>query len=213
MRNVRWLIVPFFLIFVLGCGLLSGAQNIQNAVSTQLPGILTSAPTAQGMIETLAAQSSSSTCSGTPSAGGLGVSLERAKTVLQTTGQFTFTDGTVDGQPASTATVASGGTSGFSAIQNGFSAQFIGDPCNLSRILVIAPYTDQQATVEQGLAAVSVLFSSILPLDVQFPLLGWLTENYSKIPVSGQQQTTIGTMQFTLSRTQTEMHLEIVPAK
>jgi hypothetical protein len=216
MRTIRWLVIPFLLLFVLGCSLISGVQNlqnIQNAVSTQLPSILTSAPTAQGMIETLAAQQIPGTCTGTPSAGGLGIQLDRAKTILQASQQFTFTDGTVDGQPASTATLASAGASSFSAISNGFSAQFIGDPCNLTKILVTAPYTDQQATVDQGVAAVSILFSAILPLDVQFSLLGWLTENYSKVPVSGQQQTTIGTMQFTLSRTQAEMQLEIVPAK
>ncbi len=56
----------------------------------------------------------------------------------------------------------------FRMIANGFSAQFIGDPCNLSRILITAPYTDQQATVDQGLAAATVLFSAIIPLDVQF---------------------------------------------
>ena len=213
MRNIRWLVMPFLLLFVLGCGLISDVQNIQNAASTQLPALLTSVPTAQGMIETLAAQQSSSPCTGTPTSGGLGIALERAKTVLQATQQFTFTDGTVDGQPVSTATLASAGASAFSAIANGFSVQFIGDPCNLSRILVNAPYTDQQATVEQGLAASTILFSSLMPLDVQLPLLAWLSQNYSNLPVSGQQQTTIKNMQFTLSRTQDQMSLEILPAK
>ena len=212
MRNIRWLVMPFLLLFVLGCGLISGVQNLQNAASTQLPGILTSAPTALGAVETVAAEQASSNCS-TPTSGGLGIALDRAKTVLQATQQFTFTDGTVDGQPASTATLASAGASTFSAIANGFSAQFIGDPCNLSRILVTAPYTDQQETVDQGLAAVNILFAAIIPLDVQLPLLAWLSQNYSNVAVSGQQQTTIKNMQFTLSRTQSEMSLEILPAK
>jgi hypothetical protein len=216
MRTMRWLVIPFLMLFVLGCGLISGIQSIQNvknAVSTQLPGILTSVPTTQGMIETLAAQKIPSTCAGTPTTGGLGIALDRTKSVLQTTGQFTFTDGTADGQPASTATLASGGGATFSAISNGFSAQFIGDPCNLSRILVKAPNTGQQETIDQGLAAANLLFSSLIPLDVQLPLLLWLSQNYSKVPVSGQQQTTIKNMQFTLSRSQTEMSLEIVPSK
>lgn len=211
MRNMRWLAIPFLLFFMLGCGLISDVQNIQNAASTQLPGILTSEPTMQGMIETAAA-APTSTC-GTPTTGGLGISLDRAKTMLQATGQFTFTDSTVDGQPVSTATLTSGGASSYSVISNGFSAQFIGDPCNLSRILITAPYTDQQATVDQGLAASTVLFSALMPLDVQLPLLAWLAQNYSNVPVSGQQQTTIKNMQFTLSRTQNVMSLEIVPAK
>jgi hypothetical protein len=200
------------MLFVLACGLSNGIQQIQQA-ATKLPDILTSAPTALGVIETMAASAIPPSNCGTPTSGGLGIQLDRAKTVLQTTGQFTFTDGTVDGQPVSTATLASGGASNFPAIANGFSAQFIGDPCNLSRILITAPYTDQQETIDQGLAAANILFVTIIPLDVQFPLLAWLTQNYSNVPVSGQQQTTIKNMQFTLSRTQSEMSLEIVPAK
>jgi hypothetical protein len=212
MRPIRLLLVPLMMLFVLACGLSNGIQQIQQA-ATQLPDILTSAPTALGVVETMVASAvPPSNCPATPTAGGLGIASDRAKTVLQATQQFTFTDGTVDGQPASTATLASAGASAFSAISNGFSVQFIGDPCNLSRILITAPYTDQQATVEQGLAASTILFSSLMPLDVQLPLLAWLSQNYSNLPVAGQQQTTIKNMQFTMSRTQTEMSLEIIPA-
>jgi hypothetical protein len=214
MHNIRWLALPFLLLFVLGCGLISGVQNIQNAVSTQLPDILTSAPTALGVVETMVASAvPPSNCPATPTTGGLGITLDRTKTVLQATGQFTFTDGTVDGLPASIATLASGGATTFSAVSNGFSAQFIGDPCNLSRILITAPYTDQQATIDQGLAAVNLLFVALIPLDVQLPLLAWLAQNYANVPVSGQQQTTIKNMQFALSRTQAEISLEILPAE
>ena len=213
MRPIRLLLVPLMMLFVLACGLSNGIQQIQQA-ATQLPDILTNVPTALGVIETMVASAvPPSNCPSTPTAGGLGIGSDRAKTVLQASGQFTFTDGTVDGQPASTATLASAGGSTFSAISNGFSAQFIGDPCNLSRILITAPYTDQQATVDQGLAAATILFSALMPLDVQLPLLTWLSQNYSNVPVSGQQQTTIKNMQFTLSRTQTEISLEILPAK
>jgi hypothetical protein len=52
-----------------------------------------------------------------------------------------------------------------------------------------------------------------MPLDVQLPLVTWLAENYTNVPVSGQKRTIIGKMQFTLSRTQNEMNLEILPAK
>jgi hypothetical protein len=83
----------------------------------------------------------------------------------------------------------------------------------LSRILINAPYTDNQATIDQGLAAANVLLTAIIPLDVQLPLIAWLATTYSNVPVSGQQQTTIGSMQFTLARTQSEMSLEILPAK
>ena len=213
MRKIHWLVLPFLLLFILGCNLISGIQDVKDVASTQLPSILTSAPTAQGMIETLAAQQSSSSCPESPSSGGLGIAIDRTKTLLEGTGQFIFTEGTVDGLPASTAMMTSAGMSAFSAISGGFSAQFIGDPCNLSKILIKAPYTDQQATVDQGLAAASLLFSTLMPLDVQFPLLAWLSQNYADVPVSGQQQTVIKNMQFTLQRNQNEMSLEILPAK
>jgi hypothetical protein len=213
MGKVRWLVIPTLMLFVLACGLSNGIQQIQQAV-TQLPEVLTSAPTALGAIETMAATAMPpSNCPATPTAGGLGVGLVNAKSVLQMTQQFTFTDGSIDGQPASTATLASAAAGTFSAISNGFSAQFIGDPCNLSQIKITIPRTDQQATVDQGVEAVNIVLTGTLPLDVQLTFFTWLTQNYSTVPVAGQQQTTIKNMQFTLSRTPTEMRLEILPAK
>jgi hypothetical protein len=84
----------------------------------------------------------------TPSAPGLGISLDQVKTVLQATQQFIFTDGTVNGQPASTATLGSGAAASFPAIANGFSAQFIGDPCNIRQLTLSLPRNDQQDTVD-----------------------------------------------------------------
>ena len=211
MRLTRFLAIPFVMLFVLACGLTNGIQQIQQA-ATQLPGMLTSMPTAMGAVETSVAAQASGNCS-TPTPGGLGITLDKAKTVLQITQQFTFTDGTLDGQPVSTATLASAAASTFSAIANGFSAQFIGDPCNLSKILVTIPRTDQQNMADQGIGVINILFSAFIPPEIQLPLLAWLAENYANVPVSGQQQTTIGTMQFTLQRTQAIMTLEIVPAK
>jgi hypothetical protein len=209
MRTFVWLAIPFLFLLAMACGLCSGIQNIQNAASTQLPAILTSVPTTQGMIETAMAVPTS-VC-GTPASGGLGVGLDKARAVLQATGQFTFTEGTVDGQPVSTATLSSSGAPSYSAISGGFSAQFIGDPCNLSKVLIKTPYTDQQETVNQGLAAATVLFSALMPLDVQLPLMTWLAQNYTTVPVSGQKQTTIKNMQFTLQRSANEMTFEIIP--
>jgi hypothetical protein len=210
MGKNRYFVIPLVMVFLMACGLSNGIQQIQQA-ATQLPGILTSAPTALGAIETSVAQSSSA-C-GTSTSGGLGIGLANAKTVLELTQQVTFTEGIVEGQPVSTATLTSTAASAFPAIATGFSAQFIGDPCNLTRILVTAPRTDQQDTADQGMGIINVLISGFMPLDVQLPLLTWLTQNYADVPVGGQQQTTIGTMQFTLQRTQTEMTLEVVPAK
>ena len=212
MRQPRLLAIPLVMFFILACGLTNGIQQIQSAV-TQLPGVLTSMPTAMGSIETAAAGQTSSNCS-TSTAGGLSITLDKVKAVLQYTNQVTFLDGTLNGQPVSTATLSTAGASTFPAISNGFSAQFIGDPCNLSEIKVITPRTDQQDTIDQGIAVVNTLFAAFMPPDVELPFLAWLAENYAKVPVSGQQQTTIGKMQFTLQRSKTNsMTLDIVPVK
>jgi hypothetical protein len=212
MGQPRLLAISFVMFFILACGLTNGIQQIQSAV-TQLPGVLTSMPTAMGGIETAAAGQTSSNC-GTPSAGGLEITLDKVKAVLQYTQQVSFTEGTLNGQPVSTGTLSTTGASTFPAVSNGFSAQFIGDPCNLSEIKVITPRTDQQDTVDQGIAVVNTLFAAFMPPDVELPFLTWLAENYPNVPVSGQQQTTIGKMQFTLQRSTTNlMTLEIVPAK
>jgi len=213
MRHTRLLLIPFIMVFLLACGLTNGIQQIQQAV-TQLPDILTSAPTALGAIETMVASAvPPSNCPATPSAGGLGVSVDTAKNVLQMTQQFTFTDGSVNGQPVSTATLASAAAGNFSAISDGFSAQFIGDPCNLSEIKMTVPRTDQPASVDQGTQVVNLVLIGTLPIDVQFSFMSWLSQNYSTVPVSGQQQTTLKNLLFTLQRDQTSMLLDILPAK
>jgi len=225
MHKNRWLVIPFFMLFVMGCGLISGVQGIQNAATTQLPALqtaastefpalLTSAPTAQGMLSTLeAGQQASGTCPNTPAPGGLGISMDTARTVLQMTKQFAFADGTSNGQPAVVVTLTTDGASTFPAIAPGFTAQFIGDPCNLSRISVSIPRTDQSDTADQGVSALNIVLAGTLPVDVQLSFLTWVSQNYPSIPVSGQQQTTIKTFQFTLQRNQNSEILDIVPAK
>lgn len=213
MRKIRWLVFPLFLIFLLGCGLLSGIQDIQKTVSTQLPGILTSAPTAEGMIETLAAQQSQNQCTGTPTTGGLGISVENTKNFLQLTQEFTFSDGTANGQPAVIATLTTSGASTFPAIAQGFSAVYIGNVCNLSQVAITIPRSDQQDTVDQGLGVMNIVLAGTLPADVQITFFTWLTDNYGSLAVDGHTQTTIKNMQFNLQRSQTNMLLEILPAQ
>ena len=213
MRSTRLLFIPLIMLFLLACGLTNGIRQIQEAV-TQLPEVLTSAPTAFGAIETLVATAMpSNECPAVPAAGGLGVSFVNTKAVLQTTQQFTFTDGSLGGQPVSTATLASAAAGTYSAIADGFAAQFIGDPCNLSEIKIIVPRTDQQASVDQGIQVVNLVLVGTLPVDVQFSLIGWLSQNYASLAVSGQQQTTLKNMLFTLQRDQTSMLLDILPAQ
>jgi hypothetical protein len=209
MRHARFLIIPLVMLFILACGLTNGIQQ----ATTQIPNILNSAPTALGSVETAAAGvQATSNCPSTPAAAGLGLGLGKTKSVLEMTQKFTFTDSTVNGQPVSTATLASGGASTFSSIASGFSAQFIGDPCNLSQITVTIPRTDQTVT-DQAVEVANILLTGVLPPDVQLALVAWLTQNYSSIPVGGQQQTTIRNLQFTLQRNQTSMILTVLPAK
>jgi hypothetical protein len=209
MRRTRLLAIPLVMVFLMACGLINGISGI----ATQLPAILTSAPTTIGAVETLSSQQSSTNCPATSTAGGLGVALDTAKTILQITNQFTFTDGTVNGKTASTATLDTSAAATFPAVANGFSAQFIGDPCNIGEVYVTIPRTDQQDSVDQGMELINLLFAGVLPPQTQLTLLSWMVQAYSSIPVGGQQQTTIGTIQITLSRTQTDMVLDILPTQ
>jgi hypothetical protein len=233
MHKKRWLFILSLMVFLMACscGLLPSVQGLQNAAttalpalqtaastdlpametaaSTALPALLTSVPTAQDMINTLAA---SNTCAGTPTTGGLGISMNTAKTFLQMTQQFAFADGTANGQPVVTATLTPSGASSFPAIAQGFSAQFIGNVCNLSRIYVTIPRTDQQDTADQGVSLLNIILTGTLPVDVQLPFLTWVAQNYPTVAVSGQQQTIIKTFKFTLQRSQTSMVLDITPA-
>jgi hypothetical protein len=209
MRRTRLLAIPLVMVFLLACGLTNGISGL----ATQLPGFLTSAPTTIGAVETMSAQQSSSNCPATPAAGGLGISLNQVKTVLQVTQQFVFTDGTVNSQPASTATLGPTLTATFPDIAAGFSAQFIGDPCNIGELKISLPRNDKQATADQAIGLIDVLVAAFLPSGDQLAVINWMTQNYGSIKVGGQAQTTMGSMQFTLTRSQTEMVLDIVPAK
>jgi hypothetical protein len=139
--------------------------------------------------------------------------MDTAKTILQMSQQFAFANGNVDGQPAVIATLTTNGAATFPAIAKGFSAQFIGDVCNLSRVSITIPRTDQQDTSDQGVSVINIILTGTLPVDVQLSFLTWVAQNYPVVPVSGQQQTTIKTFQFTLQRNQTSMMLDILPAK
>lgn len=209
MHKNRFLIIPLVMVFVMACGLTNGIQGI----ATQLPGILTSVPTAFGAVETLSAQQSSNNCPATPTAVGLGFSVYTAKSITEVTNQFTFSDGTENGKPVTTATLSTSAATTFPAIASGFSAQFIGDPCNVAEIKITIPRNDQQATVDQGIALVNLLLAGVVPPTTQLQLVAWMAEGYANMPVGGQQQTTINNVLFTMSRDQSAMLLDITPAK
>jgi len=204
MRTARYLLIPVVLFALLGCGLANGLQQLQQAV-TQLPAALTSMPTMEGAVSTMAAGS------GTPLPGTLGVALSTVETVLQVTGQFSFTGGTTGGQPESVATLTNMAASTFPTIAAGFKAEYIGDPASLSKIKVTIPRNDQATSADEGVGVLNLLFTGTLPPEVQLAFLTWSAQNYAGVPVGGQQQTTIGNFQFTLARSQTDMTVDIDP--
>ncbi len=215
MRKTRWMIA-LALLFVtsLGCGLLSNVQNgvqqIQSA-ATQLPGMLTAAPTMLGPMETEAAQMTPP--SGSSSSGPQVLSLDNAKLILQMTQEFKFTDSTVGGQPASIATLTDTGVSTFPAMGTAFSASFIGDPKSLSQIKIAAPRSDSQDTIDQAIGLDNAVLTGALPPQVEVSFLSWLTENYAGVAVGASLDKTIGSMQFTLDRTASTETLTVVPSK
>jgi hypothetical protein len=216
MRQVRIVLsLSVLLLAALACNAASGIR----AAQTDIPAALTEAPTALGPIETAAAEftppadATSVPSDGTPSAGGLGIKLEDVKTVMQVTQQFNFSDGTVDGKPATIAKLTSTAATSFPTLATGFSAAFIGDAENLSEIKVTLPRTEDQATVDEAIGLATVMFAGILPADVQIGFLTWITQNYSEVPVDGSKETTVKNFKFTLSRIKAEMLLDIVPAK
>jgi hypothetical protein len=212
MRKVRWMIIlPILLLASLACGLTSGLKQIQQA-ATQLPGLLTEAPTMLSPIETAAAEFTPESVL-TPSAGGQVLSLDTIKTILQMTQMFEFTDETVDGQPAAIAKLTDAGGTAFPGMKDGFSTAFIGDPKDLSQIKITAPRSDAQSTVDQGIGLANVVLTGILLPDVQLNFVKWLTENYAGVPVGGSLENTIGSMKFTLNRTGDSEILVIVPVK
>lgn len=223
MRQVRIVLcLSVLLLAALACNAATGIRAAQTeipAALTEAPAMLTEAPTALGPIETAAAEftppaeATSAPSEGTSSAGGLGIKLEDVKTVMQATQQFEFTDGTVDGKPAAIAKLTSTAATSFPKLADGFSATFIGDANNLDEIKVTLPRTEDQATIDEGIGLMSVMFAGILPADAQIGFLTWLTQNYSEVPVGGSKDTTVNNFKFTLSRTTTEILLDVTPAK
>jgi hypothetical protein len=223
--------LALLLLASLACNAATGIRTAQ----TEIPTLLTQAPTTVGAIETAAAkftppaaestatpskenptQAAGTTppsANETPSAGGLGIKLEDVKTIMQLTQQFSFSDGTVDGKTASTARLTSTAATSFPTLATGFSAVFIGDAQNLSEIKVTLPRTEDQASVDEGVGLMSVMFAGILPADVQVEFLMWLAQNYAKIQVNSSQETTVKNFKFTLSRTTATVLLDIVPVK
>lgn len=204
MGKMKLLIIPVILLVTMACGLTNGIQQIQN-MTTQLPGDINA-------VETAAAGVGSLSC-GTPTPGTMKINLANARAVLQITGMVTFTDGTVDGKAETTITLTSTGANAYPAIATGSSVEFVGDSCAITLVHVVIPRTNDQATVDQGLALLNLTLAASMPLDVQIPLLSWLNDNYANLAVGGQTDTTLSNIKFTMQRNDTQMLLEAVPAQ
>jgi hypothetical protein len=206
MRIVRLLVLPVLLFAMLGCGLASQVQQFQEA-ATQLPALLTAAPSALSPLETAAAKY-------TPSASGQPLSLSNIKLILEMTQQFEFTDESIDDQPASVARLTKAGKAAFPTQADGFSAAFMGsDPSNLSHIRVTAPRSDDEQSVQEGMGLTNIALSGALSPEIQADFISWLSKNYPGLEVLGMVETNLGDYQFALQRSNTNMMLDISPSK
>jgi hypothetical protein len=213
MRTIRiFSSISLLVLAMLACNAASGIR----AAQTEIPAMETAAPTVLGPMGTAAAEftpPAAGTDSGAASTGGLGIKLADVRTIMDATQQFIFKDGSVNGKPAAIAGLSSSAATMMPGLVDNFSAAFIGDPENLNEIKVIVPNSDDKAAVATGLTLVTTLFSGILPPEVLFSFLPWIAQNYSSVPVGGSQELSAKNMKFTLSKTKTEVVLDIVPVK
>jgi hypothetical protein len=208
MHKPRWMIIlPVLLLTSLGCGLTSGIQEMQKA-ATQLPGMLTAAPTMLGPMETAAAKYTPES-DATPSGDGLGIPFSRPEAVMKLTQQFNFESGTVNDKPTVTATLTSTGEAAFSHVKN-FKAEFIGDPANLSRIVVTAASGDE-TVMQENSALATIVIGSSLPPDSKFEFLAWFSSKYASVQTDGTQETTIKNIHFTMKIEDDNFIIELEP--
>ena len=208
MRNTRFLAIPLVMVFILACGLTNG---IQQACHPAARDIDQRADHNRVRLKHSPRSNHPAIAPPLPQQAAWGFPWIQSRPCFRSPASSRSPTVLWNGKAASTVTLSPTAASSFAEIANGFSASFIGDPCNLGEITVTIPRTDQQATVDQGIGLINILFAGVLPPGTQISVLAWMTQEYATMPVGGQQQTTIGTMQFTLQRSQTAMVLDIVP--
>jgi hypothetical protein len=187
--------------------------DVPTTVATELP--TAEMPVETATTEAMPTVESTATTSGSiPVTGsGLGIKLDDVKNVMQSTQQFEFSDGDVNGQPASIAKLTSTAAATFPTLASGFSAAFIGDPANLIEIKITLPRSADQPGVDESIRVLTLIAAGILPANVQSQFVTWTNQNFSDIPVDGSKETTIENFKFTLLRTATSMVLDVVPAR
>jgi hypothetical protein len=225
MRFVRIVLsLSVLMLASLACKTVTGL----GAAQTEIPEMITAAPSELAPIETAAAESIPTAAptaaataaetvepagNGTAPSSGLGIAVDDVKSVMEATQQFIFKDGVVDGQPAVIASLAPSAATNMPGLMDQFSAAFIGDPKDLGEVRITVPYSDDDAAVQAGLGMVTILFSSILPPEALFSFIPWITENYSKIPPGGSEELVVKNLRFRISRVQSDVLLSIQPVK
>lgn len=207
MRPLHLLFLAVLLLSLLGCERVPGTIPASEQPTTSP----NNTPTQPGSVVNAPSQPSSSHSSSMPTPGGPVIALANVQGVLQMSKQFDFSTATIAGQPATIGKLNTQGASSYSAVADGFSIQFIGDPNNLSLIRVTIPRSDNAETTRQGLAVTNVVCAGLFPPDVLAQTFGWLNQSYAPMPISGKAQTQIKNAQLTLERDASSMILEIVP--
>ena len=204
--------LAILLLGMLACNLATGIQ----AAQTEFPAALTAAPTVLGPLGTAAAKytpPAGLTDNSTAIPGRLGIRLVDVRTVMDATQQFTFSEKKLGGKPAAIAKLSVSAAKAMPGLAQDFSAAFIGEPTDLSEIKISVPYTEDKQAIQEGQVMVTTLFTGILPPDVLLAFIPWITQNYATVQVDSPQELTVKNMKFTLSRTQSEVLLDITPLK
>jgi len=217
MRQTRIVFVVSTLLLVsLACNAVNGLRMAQ----TEIPAMITAAPTVLGPLGTAAAEftppANVTDMPGTAAANstsGLGIALADVKSVMESTKQFSFADGIVDGQQATIASLSPSVSENMPGLADSFSAAFIGDPANLGEIKIKVPYSEDQAAITTGVSMLTVLFAGILPPTALISFIPWINDKYAKLPAGGSEELVSGKLKFTLSRTETIIMLDLVPVK
>ncbi len=194
----------------LACNAVTGIRIAQ----TELPAMMTSAPTLMAPLETAAAElTPSASGNQSASAGGLGIKLDDVKTVLEGSQQFILSDGTVDGKQAVIASLSETAATTIPGLSSDFSAAFIGDPQNLEEIKITIPATNDKDSIKAGMSVMTLFFSTILPPDILIKFLSWIAKNISQIDVGSSQELTERNFHFILTRPESSVILDIIPAQ
>lgn len=146
--------------------------------------------------------------SGTAVPGTLGISLNSIEIMMEPSGGYTFSQGVTGSQPETVAKLAGNDPTISRAMVSDFKVELIGNPSSLSQIKITVPLSD---TTSMNMLDIET--KTVLPGNENPQFTPWLDQTYPTLAVGAPQQTTISTYLFTLSCNQTDVILQIDPAK